>query len=187
MNRRTLLKGAGGAVFNAALVGGAGAAMFAPANATPVAAPAAARRLSFVNTHTGETFADAYWERGNYVPDAMAAINQVMRDHRSGDVHDMDPRLLDQLHALRDQVDASAPYQVISGYRSPVTNAALHANSSGVATRSLHMDGRAIDVRIRGVDLVRLRDAALAMNAGGVGFYQASDFVHLDTGRVRRW
>jgi uncharacterized protein YcbK (DUF882 family) len=191
MNRRTLLKGAGGAVFNAALVGGAGAAMFAPANATPVPAPSAAsvaaRRLSFVNTHTGETFADAYWEGGNYVPDAMAAINQVMRDHRSGDVHEMDPRLLDQLHALKGQVDASAPYQIISGYRSPVTNAALHANSSGVATRSLHMDGRAIDVRIRGVDLVRLRDAALAMNAGGVGFYQASDFVHLDTGRVRRW
>ncbi|GAM98525.1 hypothetical protein U91I_02160 [alpha proteobacterium U9-1i] len=186
MNRRTLLKGAGGAFLNATLVGGAGVALLGTAHATPTAA-ASARQLSFVNTHTGETFADAYWEGGAYVPDAMAAINRVMRDHRSGDVHDIDPRLLDQLHRLKFDVGASAPFQIISGYRSPTTNAALHANSSGVATRSLHMDGRAIDVRVRGVDLTRLRDAAIAMQAGGVGYYQASDFVHVDTGRVRRW
>lgn len=190
MNRRNLLRVSGSAVFNGVLVAGGSAALLAPANATPRAAPGAARDarlLSFLNTHTGESFADAYWENGTYVPDAMAAINRVMRDHRSGDVHEIDPRLLDQLHRLRGQVGASSPYQIISGYRSPATNAALAANSDGVASRSLHLDGRAIDVRVRGVDLPRLRDAAIAMQSGGVGYYEASDFVHLDTGRVRRW
>ncbi len=188
MNRRNFVKAAGGAAFNAALVGGIGAHMWSPAAyATQPAAPPQARQLSFVNTHTGGAFSDAYWANGSYVPDAMSAINQVMRDHRSGEVHAIDPRLLDQLHTLNGLVDASAPFQIISGYRSPVTNATLHAASSGVATRSLHMEGRAIDIRVRGVDLPRLRDAALGMNAGGVGYYEASDFIHLDTGRVRRW
>jgi uncharacterized protein YcbK (DUF882 family) len=184
MNRRDVMKFAGGALLNAALVGGAGSVIVQPAGATP---PPAARLLSFVNTHTGDTFSDAYWENGSYVPDAIAAINHVMRDHRSGETHAIDPRLLDQLHDLKGIVGASAPYQIISGYRSPATNAALHANSDGVATRSLHMDGRAIDIRIRGVDLPQLRDAALGMRAGGVGYYPASDFIHVDTGRVRRW
>lgn len=190
MNRRNLLKLAGGA----ALISGA----LLPVNAaatqasSPFAAPASlpqgeAKLLSFINTHTGDTFADAYWEGGAYVPEALSAINHVMRDHRTGDVRDIDTRLLDQLHTLRGLVEASAPFQIISGYRSPATNAALHANSSGVASRSLHMDGRAIDIRVRGIDLTRLRDAALGMQAGGVGYYAASDFIHIDTGRVRRW
>jgi len=189
MNRRNFLQAAGSAAFNAAIFGGVGAGIILPANATqPAAAPrAVARQLAFVNTHTGDTFSDAYWENGDYVPDAMAAINTVMRDHRSGEVHAIDPRLLDQLHSLSGLVEASAPFQIISGYRSPATNAALHEASSGVATRSLHMDGRAIDIRIRGVELPRLHDAALGMNAGGVGYYEASDFIHVDTGRVRRW
>lgn len=191
MDRRNFLKFAGTTAFNGALVGGSGAAMLLPANATtpPAAAPARTdvRLLSFVNTHTGDTFADAYWERGNYVRDAMAAINHVMRDHRSGETHAIDPRLLDQLHTLKGVVGGAAPYQIISGYRSPASNAMLHEQSSGVATRSLHMEGRAIDIRVGGVDLPRLRDAALGMNAGGVGYYEASDFIHVDTGRVRRW
>ena len=180
-------------MLNGALVGGASAELLMPATpafATTPAAPAraaSARLLSFVNTHTGDTFADAYWENGNYVPDAMAAINHVMRDHRSGETHAIDPRLLDQLSRLRGVVGTSQPYQIISGYRSPATNAMLHDNSSGVASHSLHMEGRAIDIRVGGVDLARLRDAALGMQAGGVGYYQASDFVHVDTGRVRRW
>jgi len=184
MNRRDVLKFAGRAALNAALVGSVGAVLAQPAYATP---GTGARRLSFVNTHTGDAFRDAYWENGSYVPDAMAAINRVMRDHRSGEAHAIDPRLLDQLHDLNGVVGASAPYQIISGYRSPTTNAALHANSDGVATRSLHMDGRAIDIRVGGVDLTRLRDAALGMRAGGVGYYPDSDFIHVDTGRVRRW
>lgn len=188
MNRRNLLKAVGGAVLNGALVSGIGAAVLMPANATtPGSAAVDVRRLSFVNTHTGDTFADAYWENGDYVPDAMAAINHVMRDHRSGEAHEIDPRLLDQLHNLKAAVETTAPYQIISGYRSPATNARLHEASNGVATRSLHMQGRAIDIRIRGVDTARLRDAALGMSAGGVGYYQASDFVHIDTGRVRSW
>jgi uncharacterized protein YcbK (DUF882 family) len=191
MDRRNFLKIAGSGVMNTALFAGAGAALIVPAASaiTPPQAPRAhnARLLSFVNTHTGDAFADAYWENGNYVPDAMAAINHVMRDHRSGETHEIDPRLLDQLHTLKGVVETSSPFQIISGYRSPVTNAALHEASSGVATRSLHMDGRAIDIRVRGVDTAHLRDAALGMAAGGVGYYQASDFIHVDTGRVRRW
>lgn len=192
MNRRDLLKFAGGTLLNGALVGGGAAALARPANATTLTGPSAARaaearRLAFVNTHTGDTFADAYWEAGNYVPDALAAINHVMRDHRSGEAHEIDPRLLDQLHTLRGAVETQTPYQIISGYRSPASNAALHEGSSGVATRSLHMEGRAIDIRVRGVDTARLRDAALGLSAGGVGYYQASDFIHVDTGRVRRW
>jgi uncharacterized protein YcbK (DUF882 family) len=193
MDRRNLLKFAGSALLNGALVAGGASAFLRPASATPtrasaVAAPSTdARVLSFMNTHTGEQFADAYWLNGNYVPDALAAINQVMRDHRSGEVHAIDASLLDQLYRLRGDVGAAAPFQIISGYRSPATNAALHDQSAGVATRSLHMDGRAIDIRVAGIELPRLRDAALAMQAGGVGFYEASDFIHIDTGRVRRW
>lgn len=191
MNRRRLLHFAGSTFCNAALAGAGAAAILSESEAarasTAPAAPRDARLLSFVNTHTGETFADAYWESGTYIPDAMAAINHVMRDHRSGEAHAIDPRLLDQLHQLKSHVGAAAPYQIISGYRSPATNAALHDASSGVATRSLHMQGRAIDIRIGGVALPRLRDAALAMQAGGVGYYETSDFIHVDTGRVRRW
>ena len=192
MNRRDVLKFAGGTLLNGALVGGGVARMILPANASTLTAPPAgraveARRLSFVNTHTGDAFADAYWENGYYVPDAMAAINHVMRDHRSNEAHEIDPRLLDQLFTLKGLVETQTPYQIISGYRSPATNAALHEASNGVATRSLHMDGRAIDIRVRGIDTARLRDAALGMSAGGVGYYQASDFIHVDTGRVRRW
>lgn len=191
MNRRNFLQAAGGAAFNVALIGGVGANVLVPAYATAPGTPSSpaptARQLALVNTHTGDRFSEAYWENGDYVPDAMAAINHVMRDHRSGESHAIDPRLLDQLHGLKGLVNASAPFQIISGYRSPATNAALHQRSSGVATRSLHMDGRAIDIRVSGVDLSRLRDAAIGMQAGGVGYYEASDFIHVDTGRVRRW
>lgn len=193
MDRRNLLKFAGGAVLNGALVGGGVAAMMQSAAATVAEAPRAAnvvreaKHLAFINTHTGDRFADAYWLNGQYVPDALAAINHVMRDHRSGETHAIDPNLLDQLYRLKGDVGASAPFQIISGYRSPASNAGLAAASSGVATRSLHMDGRAIDIRVAGVDLPRLRDAALAMQAGGVGYYASSDFIHIDTGRVRRW
>ncbi len=194
MNRRTILKFAGGAVMNAALVGGFGATLIRPATATPNAAShrsasaaSEVRRLSLINTHTGETFRGAYWEAGVYQPEALQAINRVMRDHRSQEVHAIDTALLDQLAALYVTLGASQPYEIISGYRSPATNAALHAQSDGVATRSLHMDGRAIDVRIAGVNLSDLRDAAISARRGGVGYYEASDFVHLDTGRVRRW
>jgi len=191
MDRRQILKFASSALLNGALVGGTSGAMLMPANATPAQAPAPrateARRLAFVNTHTGERYGGVHWQNGAYVPAALTEINNVMRDHRSGDVHAIDPRLLDQLHTLHDLVGATAPFQIISGYRSPVSNESLRENSSGVASRSLHMEGRAIDIRIAGIPLARLRDAALGMQAGGVGYYEASDFIHIDTGRVRRW
>ena len=180
MNRQAVLRIAGGA-----LIAGAASSVLAPgASATALGEP---RRVSLYNLHTGDRFSDAYWRQGDYVPDAMAAIKHVMRDFRSNEVHDIDPRLLDQLHQLNGLLAAQAPYQIISGYRSPATNAMLHANSDGVATHSLHLDGRAIDIRVAGVDLTHLRDAALSLRAGGVGYYQASDFVHVDTGRVRHW
>lgn len=181
MDRRALLKFAGAAAVTTVT---SGAFSVVPAFATPAQT---ARTLSLVNTHTGEMFRGAYWERGAFVPQALAEIERVMRDHRSNETHGIDPGLLDQLTSLYSQLGASQPYQIISGYRSPTTNATLHAQSDGVATRSLHMDGRAIDIRIAGIDTARIRDAGIAAQRGGVGYYQSSDFVHLDTGRVRRW
>lgn len=163
------------------LVGAAGFA--SPALAT-IAPP---RQLALLNLHTGERLSAAYWRAGAYLPDALAAIAKVLRDHRTGEVHAIEPRLLDVLTQLSSRLGADRPFEVISGYRSPATNAKLHARSSGVATRSLHMDGKAIDVRLPGVPLTRLRDAALEMQAGGVGYYPNSNFVHVDVGRVRRW
>jgi uncharacterized protein YcbK (DUF882 family) len=195
MNRRHILKFSGSALLNGILVAGGATAALMPANAIPAQAPtpqelaqtSTARQLSFVNTHTGERFNGAYWRDDAHLPDALAAINNVMRDHRTGDVYPIDPNLLDQLNTLYGLVGASQPIQIISGYRSPATNATLTARSSGVATGSLHMQGKAIDIRIAGVELTHLRDTAIGMQAGGVGYYEASNFVHVDTGRVRRW
>lgn len=148
----------------------------------------AVARLAFVNTHTGETLDVVYREGPRYLGDALSEIDRVLRDHRSGDVHEIDRDLLDQLARLRRLLDVNKrPFHVISGYRSPKTNAMLAARSGGVATRSLHLQGRAIDIRMPGVELPTLHRAALSMQAGGVGYYARSDFVHLDTGRVRRW
>jgi len=147
----------------------------------------AARAIAVKNLHTGEALTATYWEAGRYVPDALDALNHVLRDHRTGDVHAMSLKLFDLMAQLRARLGSREVIQVISGYRSPATNAVLHARSKGVATRSLHMDGEAMDVRIEGVDIARLRDAAWSLQGGGVGFYPTSRFVHMDVGRVRRW
>jgi uncharacterized protein YcbK (DUF882 family) len=147
----------------------------------------APRTLTLVSTHTGERLAVRYFESGQYLPDALTRLNHVLRDHRSGDVSAIDPRLFDQLHALARCAACAPHYEIISGYRSPATNEKLRQGSSGVASRSLHMDGRAIDVRLKGMSTARVRDLALSLKSGGVGYYQKSDFVHLDTGRVRSW
>jgi len=146
-----------------------------------------ARRLAFNNLHTGETLDVAYWENGAYVPDALSAVDHVLRDHRNNEVHRIDPVLLDLLTTLSRRVDAGPRFEVISGYRSPATNAILHAESSEVAKSSLHTVGMAIDIRMAGLDLSYLRSAALSLDLGGVGYYPTSDFVHVDVGRVRRW
>ena len=145
-------------------------------------------RLAFVHTHTGESLDVVYREGPHYVSDALTEIDRVLRDHRSGDVHAIDRNLLDQLVRVQRLLDVGErPFHVISGYRSPKTNAMLAARSGGVATKSLHLQGRAVDVRMPGVELRALHRAALSMKAGGVGYYARSNFVHLDTGRIRRW
>jgi uncharacterized protein YcbK (DUF882 family) len=151
---------------------------------------AADRRLSFFNTHTGEDLEALYCCDGEYVPHALDTINHILRDFRVNEVRPIDPRLLDLLHRLGEELGARTPYHVISGYRSPKTNAMLRAqggSTTGVASRSLHMVGKAIDVRVPGVDLARVRDTARRLRIGGVGYYPASDFVHVDVGRVRYW
>lgn len=145
------------------------------------------RSLAFYNLHTGESLTTVYYERGRYVAGALQEINYMLRDFRVNEVKPIDPRLLDLLVELRDRLDTTASYDVISGYRSPKTNAMLHALSEGVAVHSLHVEGRAIDIRVPNRDLSTLHDAALSLSAGGVGYYPRSDFVHVDTGRVRRW
>jgi uncharacterized protein YcbK (DUF882 family) len=145
------------------------------------------RSVSLYNLHTGERVNQPYWMQGSYLPDSLSAINTVLRDHRSGEVYPIDPGLLDLLSALQQRVGSQRGYEVISGYRSPATNAMLHNASNGVATRSLHMLGQAIDIRLPGTRLATLHGAAKQMKSGGVGLYTASDFVHVDTGRVRYW
>lgn len=146
-----------------------------------------ARRLALDNLHTGEKLDIAYWENGAYVPAALAAVNHVLRDHRNNQVHVIAPHLLDLLNTLSTRLEAGPKFEVISGYRSPETNALLHAESSEVAKGSLHMVGEAIDIRMAGLDLAHLHKAALSLDMGGVGYYPDSDFVHVDIGRVRRW
>ncbi len=145
------------------------------------------RSLSLVHTHTGERLSSVYFQNGEYQPDELSRINQLLRDFRTGDVHSIAPATLDILADLRTLADRDEPYEVICGYRSPQTNAALRRRSHGVAEHSLHLQGRAIDVRLPGFSTRRLRELALGMGRGGVGFYPQSDFVHLDNGDVRFW
>jgi uncharacterized protein YcbK (DUF882 family) len=145
------------------------------------------RVLSLVSTHTSERLSVPYFGDGGYLTEGLGRLNRLLRDHRTGDEHPIDPRLFDLLHDLRLATGTRTPFQVISGYRSAATNAHLRQGSGGVASRSLHMDGRAIDVRLGDVSSAALRDAALELRRGGVGYYPSSDFVHVDTGRVRAW
>jgi len=150
-------------------------------------ASVANRALSLSHTHTGERLTVEYFSGGTYLQDALATVNHFLRDFRTGEVHDIDARLLDLLHGLKGLTGSTRPFQVISGYRSPATNEMLRHRSEGVAAGSLHMKGQAIDIRLADVPLPELRRAALEARAGGVGYYPASDFVHVDTGRVRFW
>ncbi|MCY0853600.1 DUF882 domain-containing protein [Cupriavidus sp. D39] len=147
-----------------------------------------ARSLAFDHTHTGERIAIVYAVGEQFVPEALAALNRFLRDHYSGEVGMIDPQLFALLYRLKQTLSCESPFQVISGYRSPATNAHLRkTRGGGVASHSLHMDGKAIDIRLPGVSLVDLRDAALSLRGGGVGFYPQEQFVHADTGRVRNW
>lgn len=162
--------------------------------ALPLASPAAlaslpdARSLALDHTHTGERIALVYAVGGQYVPGALSTLNHFLRDHYLGDVGLIDPQLFDLLHGVKQVLGVGQSFQVISGYRCPSTNARLRGTrGGGVAKHSLHMEGKAIDIRLPGVPLAELRDAALSLRAGGVGYYPHEQFVHVDTGRVRNW
>lgn len=170
-HRRTLI----------AALGGAFLAPIETARATPPG------ELRFDNLHTGESLSVVYRENACYLDSACAQIDHVLRDYRTGEVHVIDRRLLDLLTRLSNRLGAPAHFEVISGYRSPATNAMLHEASSGVSTRSLHMQGMAIDLRMPNATLEDVRNAALSLRGGGVGFYPESNFVHVDVGRVRHW
>jgi len=143
--------------------------------------------LAFYNTHTSERLNVVYWVQGQYLPESLAEINYILRDHRTDQIKSIDKELLNLLFAFRKELNSNQPFHIISGYRSPQTNAFLHTNSSGVAENSLHLIGKAIDIRIPGRPLSVLRNTAVALKAGGVGYYPKSDFVHVDVGRVRYW
>ena len=145
------------------------------------------RTLSFYHTHTAEALSITYARGDSYLPRAFVQVNWFLRDFRTGEVGAIDPQLLDQLHTLAEVTGSRAPYEVISGFRSVATNQALRQHGGGVAAHSLHLEGRAIDIRLGDVALADLRDASISLGAGGVGYYPQSQFVHLDTGRVRRW
>lgn len=145
------------------------------------------RALSMVNLHTGQTAQGIYWQNGLYLDETLQSFNEVLKDHRSGDVTHMDPALFDQLTRLTGHLGFDGTIEVISGYRSPASNAAMKKAGHHVATKSFHCLGKAIDIRLPGVKLAKAHKAALAMKAGGVGYYPQDGFIHIDTGPVRRW
>ncbi|MFW2404486.1 MAG: YcbK family protein [Gammaproteobacteria bacterium] len=150
-------------------------------------ASAASRRLAFYHTHTGKSLDIVYREGNDYLPNALESIDGFLGDFRTGESYPIDPTLLDQLHDIQRALGTRSRFEIISGYRSPKTNNMLRGKSNGVAKRSLHMQGRALDIRLTDVSTAKLRAAALELKGGGVGYYPKSKFIHIDTGRVRRW
>jgi uncharacterized protein YcbK (DUF882 family) len=159
--------------------------------ATPAAfarvASGSERKLQFYNLHTGESINATYWADGQYISEQLSSIDYLLRDFRTDQVVTMDRELYDLLYVLQQKVEGHGAFHVISGYRSPKTNTMLNRTTSGVAKRSLHTRGKAIDIRLPGIELKHLRQAALSMHAGGVGYYPKSNFIHVDTGRPRFW
>jgi uncharacterized protein YcbK (DUF882 family) len=146
------------------------------------------RALTFYHTHTEETLRTVYWAQGGYLSEGLIEIDHILRDFRTGEIETIDPKLLDLLYALQHQVGSRKAFHIISGYRSPATNEMLrHTGGGGVAKKSLHMLGQAADIRLPGCQLSQLHRAAIALNRGGVGYYPRSNFIHVDTGRVRTW
>jgi uncharacterized protein YcbK (DUF882 family) len=162
-------------------------ALAATCASLPVLASGEQRIVSFKHTHTGESLRAEYFVDGVYQIEVLDSVDHFLRDFRTGEVHAMDPALLDLLYELAQQTGIDAAYEVISAYRSPATNAMLRETTNGVAEHSQHMLGKAIDVRLPGFPSDRLAELARGMGRGGVGFYPDSDFVHIDTGPVRSW
>lgn len=183
VSRRDCLKGIGI---------GAAAAMLPLAAIEPAFAMKEVKsyRVSFRNAHTGESFNGVYRVGNKYLPEAFERINVVLRDFRAGVIYPIDPRIIDIVTAIQKMTGESRPFDIISGYRSPKTNAGLRAEGgrrSGVARRSLHMTGQAVDLRLPGFSTRRIRDLGVKLHAGGVGYYRNANFVHLDSGDFRTW
>ena len=184
ISRRSILLVAGALAGTAVL----GPRASVSASVAPTAGISAkSRRIALNNLHTGEKLEIEYFNGDAYVTDALSAIEVLLRDFRNGEKHPIDPKLMDYLADVAAQAGVTASYSVISGYRSPETNERLHERSSGVSQKSLHMQGRAIDVRVNGIDCADLAAHAEGLKRGGVGYYRASNFVHLDTGAFRTW
>ncbi len=185
LNRRDILK--------AGLTGMLGIfplmALAAPAEARSYGLPSdGVYKISFSNEHTGENFYGAYRVGNKYIPESFDSINAMLRDYRTGDVFPIDPRAMDILYSLQQKTNGGRQaFEVLSGYRSPKTNAMLQRTTAGVARNSLHMTGQAVDLRLPNYSTRKLRDVAMNLRAGGVGYYPSSNFVHVDTGRVRHW
>lgn len=180
VSRRDILKTAaalGG--FSLCSMGWARPALAIPGNGS--------HSISFRNTHTGESFSGVYRVGDKYLPEAFERINYVLRDFRTGEVFPIDPRILDSMYVIKEMSGKRGAYEVLSGYRSPKTNNMLRRASTGVAKKSLHMSGQAIDIRMPGLSTRQLRKHAVKLRAGGVGYYPKSNFVHIDTGKFRTW
>jgi uncharacterized protein YcbK (DUF882 family) len=173
---------AAGAVAASSLLHPASAAILSPS-----AGGEGARRIAFRNSHTGEIFSGVYRVGDKYLPDAFDRINIVLRDFRSNELFPIDPRVIDIIYTVHQMTHQVEPYEVLSGYRCPKTNAGLRQGGEGVAKNSLHMTGQAIDLRLPGFDTRQIRNIAVSLKAGGVGYYPKSNFVHMDTGDVRTW
>ena len=178
MNRRTFLSGL--------CAGTALAGTVSLASKAAAKLPALDRDISLVNLHTGEKFRGQFRTETGYLDDSLGELSKVLRDHRSGDTHDIDPQLFDWMASLSGRL-GGGEFSIISGYRSPKTNAALRSKSNGVAKRSWHMQGRAIDLRLDSASTEALRRIAINDSIGGVGYYPKSNFLHLDTGNARLW
>jgi uncharacterized protein YcbK (DUF882 family) len=158
-----------------------------PSQATSDSGPKKIKTLAFYNTHTDERLRVGFCRNGQYDTGALTKINYILRDHRSGEIKAIDVTLLELLYDISTKAKPQTPFHVISGYRSPASNKSLRKNNKGVASRSMHMLGKAIDIRIPGFSTRQLRNLARKLKGGGVGYYPKSDFVHVDTGRVRYW
>lgn len=184
LDRRSLLR----AGLGLAAAASAGGTLFASEEAEAAALRAPPRVLSLVNLHTGERVSAEYWAKGRYVRDAMRAINHLLRDHRNNAVHPIDPKLLDLVHNLSRKIGRKGAIEIVSGYRSPESNAMLReADQRGVAQNSYHTRGMAIDLRVPKMSTRQLQRAALSLRGGGVGYYPDSNFVHVDVGPLRHW
>jgi uncharacterized protein YcbK (DUF882 family) len=181
LERRSLLKLGLGAAAGAGLAASPLVGWAEPLTTSPM------RSVSMQNLHTGETMEGVYWAQGDYVPEVLNAVNEHLRDYRTGDIYPIHPALLDLLDAVSTRTETNGAFQVISGYRSAKTNAMLRERSEEVAKKSFHIQGMAIDIRLPDVDLDRLHAAALSLGRGGVGYYPDSNFIHIDVGPVRNW